>query len=303
MSKRSYASYNSGQTDTSSTGRRPYYGRRYGPTNWWNVQTVDGSVGQLAYNARFKSRPIKKLVYSKVRSAFAKNVKAVVTRMAETKNSHFNFTQYLPNVNAGTSTQVQIAPNSGSLSIVQGTGQGDRVGDRVRVKKAMFRGYMSPLAYDVTYNSAPSPVEVRMIIGKNKASPTTAMTLSTLFQNGDTSVAPAGTLLDMLSPINKETVQVYVDRIFKLGTQYGQTGTTAANGYYSNNDFLFNQRFDVDITKFLPNVITYNDTTAQPTSNSLFALFLCVSADGTITGANLRPVLLTYDLDFQYTDF
>lgn len=257
--------------------------------------------GRFPMRKAYKGRP-------KTSKNFAKAVRKVVERTEELKETQFNFqATNLPPSNASswTSSSMQISPGTSGFQIFQGPAQGERIGNQIRTRKAWVRGVMHIMPYDASVNSQPIPTEVRMLIFKdkfNRTSRPSAVAID-LFQQGSTSIGPQNDLVDMILDVNRDRYQVYHDQILKVGTSaYAGTGTLPSFQSFANNDFSLNAKFNVDITKFLPSVVQYNDNTSQPMSDSLWMIFLPVQAGGGQFGSTQVTTQMSWVAGYSYTD-
>lgn len=197
-----------------------------------------------------------------------------------------------------------VTPSSGGLSILQGVGQGDRVGNRITIKSIAFRGNVVPAPYNAVTNPAPKPTLVRMLLLTDRDNPTIVASPSTdFFQSGSTSAAPSGNIVDIYRPVNLDRYTVYHDQEFRMGySNNGGTGVSVASQSYSNNDFNFCSEWNIDVAKFLrKKVYDFDDNTANSSNDVITAVFLCAPADGSIPGS-VNVGLANYVLSCTYTD-
>lgn len=267
--------------------------------------------GRTAFPIRNSTRiPMRKAAYKRPRVSpkLATAIKTVVSREEEHKESTlYSLNTPLPPVSNGgwTASSISIAPSSTGFVIPQGTGQGNRIGNQIRTRKAVVRGIINPTVYDGTTNTQPMPTQIRMLIFKDKFNKTgqPAAVALDLFNTGSTSVGPQNDLVDMILDVNTDRYTVYADRVLKVGNaNYGGSGSLAIWQSMTNNDFSFNASFSVDITKFLPSVVTYNDSASAPMSDNLWMIFLPVQATGGATGATQIVNTLTWMATYNYTD-
>lgn len=189
--------------------------------------------------------------------------------------------------------------------IVLGTGAGDRIGNQIRPSRVYFNYVLHPIPYSAVGNPAPVPQDVIIFFGKvknSRAQQPNSADFAKLWQAGDSSRAPFSTTLDMIQDINKDwfTVSKIMRHKVSCATING-TGGSAANQYYHNNDYKYNVIRRLDITKYVPKVIKFNDTTNQNTNDGLWMWAMCVNADGT-TNSTYTPMYMDVTLNFYYTD-
>jgi len=266
---------------------------------------------QMAFKRKYASRKPKR-AYRKKSSrrssvgskSFTKKVKKVLIRSAETKTisaaTNFNLAPY----NGSTPwLDINVGLNTTNMIPSQGTGQGDRVGNRIRTKRCILTGYLHPYGYDAVNNPTPKPLEVKLVILTNKQTPQGYPNVNNYFQRGNTSSGPSGTLNDIVSAPNKDVNTIYHQKVMKLGhASESGSGSSTVQAFQANNDFRLNCKFRVDITKFLPKTYTFNDTTAGFMERNVFMRFLLANADGS-TSASLAAATVWYQVDYKYTDF
>lgn len=203
---------------------------------------------------------------------------------------------------------IALGPNSGTLMISQGTGQGARIANKIQTTSLKFTAIISPTNYSSSTNPDPRPAIVRMVILYDREDPNAVPVPGSLFfQDGNTSTGFTGTLPDTIRPINADRYRVLMTKDYKLGfSQYaGTTGDAAGQGAYqawSNNDFKMNHVIKMNLTKFYPKRVRFNDNLTEPTSRGLYAFFYYVPADGTAYTAEDAIVRVSYMQDYRYKD-
>lgn len=199
-----------------------------------------------------------------------------------------------------------ISPSPSSQAIAQGTGQGDRISNSIRIKKSTINMYLWQMGYDATYNPTPQPVNVIMIIYKIKGQGNTASaSLSGLFQNGNTQSSPSNQLLDLCLPFNKDLYTVYYKKVIKVGfASNAGTGIDNAEQRFDSNDYMSCPHVKVDITKYLDTVYKYNDASTTPTNDFVYLAMWPVYNNNTfeLATSNIYPYGATIDFYTQYTD-
>lgn len=189
--------------------------------------------------------------------------------------------------------------------IILGYGSGDRVGNTIRPRSVYFNYVLHPVPYAAVGNPAPVPQDVIIFFGKvknSRAQQPIASDFAKLWQAGDTSRSPFSTTLDMIQDVNKDWFTVYKIMRHKVGcAEINGTGGSAGNQYFNNNDYKFNVVRRLNITKYVPKVIKFNDTTAQNTNDGLWMWAMCVNADGT-TNSTYTPMYMDVTLNFTYED-
>lgn len=232
-------------------------------------------------------------------------VQRAIHRSIENKSIQYNGAFTMSNyADDNTMKGFYLSPGS-TIVIPQGTGAGARTGNKIKIIKVKFNYWMVPSSYNGLLNPQPRPLLIRLWIGYSKSNPTivpTAADQALLFQAGDSAAAPNGFINDMLRSVNKDKFVIFRDIKHKLGNaDITGTGFTAGNQYYSNNDFKYNIMRSIDITKYLINNVTYNDSTSIPTSRGLFCWVQIVYADNTVTTGQI-PANFSYFVDLTYED-
>lgn len=233
--------------------------------------------------------------------------KKTLERQAEKKQANFSAAFLFGSSNNSsflTQQVVPVSPYTGFISILQGTSQGSRIGNKLRIVKCTMTGVLTPTAYNVTSNPNPQPQEVRLWFFSQKNENSPPSSFSTFFQNGGASTNFVGSLTDLNKKVNNDNYTYLMHRTYKLGYSafVGTPGGVVGSGYFSNNDFALNRRFTIDLTKIMPKVITYNDNTDLPSSKAIWFVIECVNSDGTTMGTAVSPCALYYSLQTIYTD-
>jgi len=259
------------------------------------------------------SSPVMKKQYRKGKSfrksakknTFAAKVMKVVHSKAEVKRW-----SKVVNQTAVTS----VLNNAGYVALLpfqpaQGSSEGQRNGDKCRLRRVMLKGFMAPSVYDATANPTPPPLEVRMVLMNPRNTPQSIVGATSNFFLTGATVGPAlNTFVDQVEKIDVRQFQVWKEQQFKLGfevfaTTLGGAGQDTAYGQFSNNDFKLNQKFEWDITKAYQQLQTFYDAT---TTSECRVPSLCVftsSARGTAyVNAAYVVAQITYTVEFEYED-
>lgn len=126
-----------------------------------------GAMKKRVYRRKARAPSTKK-------ATFAKRVKTVISRMAENKNANFrgSINLYAYGATNWANTITPCTPDTLYLTIQQGVGQGDRVGNSVRVKSLKMTGVLRTALYNVTANPIPLPCYVKFLFLTRKDTPT-----------------------------------------------------------------------------------------------------------------------------------
>lgn len=238
-------------------------------------------------------------------------VRKQIRRAAETKSiQRFNLGQsLLPSNAAGfVASIIELGPGS-TMLIGQGTGQGQRVGNRIETVRHVFKGTICPYPQDPSTNPNPQPIVVKMWIFYDKTDPTAVPNPigNPFFQDGNGVAGFSNDLVDTWRPVNTDRYRVLCARTFKLGfSEYAGTASTTVNQgqyqAYSNNDFKMNCNFRINLTKYQIKKIRYNDGNNEPMTRRMFCMFQCVAASGIQINSTFIPAGVQYMEDYKYKD-
>lgn len=266
-------------------------------------------VSYPRYRRKSTRRPVsKKRATTKPKSVslpVKRYVNTIIHKAIENKSIQYNsgFTM-VPYADDNFMRCFSLSPGT-TLSIVQGTGSGDRTGNRIKIVKAQLCYWIVPAAYSGLLNPTPRPCNIRVFIGYSKTNPTIippAADTAQLYQFGDSAQAPNGFMSDILRSVNKDKYVIFRDLKHKIGYSAASgTGFVAGSEYFANNDFKFNIMKKIDITKYLISNVIYNDATAIPTSRGLFCWTQIVGADNTSVAGTI-PANFNYFVELKYED-
>lgn len=254
-----------------------------------------------------RRRVVRKTRASKVTKSVKKFVRSQINRNIENKcvqiNSGYSFGNVTesPDLNA-----YPMCPLNTFWTISLGTGQGARVGNQVTTRKVMLNYILRPTSYDATTNPIPQPSIVQLMLGYVKLTPGTlpvAADVNNLFQSGSSVAAPNGSLRDIISVINKDYWVIKKRWTHKIGyAENSATGASGSDANFANNDYKYSAIKRLDITKFVPKVLHFNDSNASTLTKNLFFMVQAVSAAGGIYGSNRLPVNIEFWIDYHYQD-
>lgn len=147
--------------------------------------------------------------------------------------------------------------------ILQGSGQSQRVGNHLKMKRWIIKGQIQPnfpgIAFtENLYVARSYQGYLTIFFGRRNDTGAVDGSLFQLLDNGSSSIAPAGTSTEMMLPINKEVYKVYWKKTFKMGASYGPNASLQQS---PNNDFALTRTFGFDVCKhiFKNRVLKYND--------------------------------------------
>lgn len=195
-------------------------------------------------------------------------------------------------------------------NVFQGVDDGQRIGDKIRVKSLNIKGYVnldSTKANVEAYKK--NPMYVKMFIGRridSTSNPNNAGTtgLSDLFQYGSTTSPPLNLPSDMYRYVNKEVYKIYTTRTFKIGSS--APSNVPNDSAQWNNDFSWSKYFSISLNKHV-DVVKYITTPGvgnTPSNVSFYMWFVLCFANGSAVNSvdNLPPLECHYDVQMTYYD-
>lgn len=234
-----------------------------------------------------------------------KYVQRAIATKAENKIANIQSSVTLCSYSNDNTLRAQaLTPNSSSYQISQGITQNTRVGNSITVKRIMFNYTITPRPYEALTNPTPKPGVVQMILCrvKNATADTPNSTdVALLFQNGNSSAAPFGTIEDLNRYYNKDYFMILKSWSHKLGcASYTGTGGVAGGQYFANNDFNFFIQRKMDISSHIPKIMKFNDNTNNQQGPGIFLLTQYLNADGSTSTSIVAD--LKYYINFEYED-
>lgn len=261
--------------------------------------------------APMRRKTFKRKSYAKKRQPLKKMIRREISRGRENKSCQFARNDqplYSPsNIPQADNSIIDVSPSASTLDILQGVQQGDRIGNRITTKRLTFKGTIVPMPESAT-NATPRPVHIKMWFFYKRDAPTsfpTPVASSDFFQFNGTDNGFANDLVDLWKPINTDEYRVVTTRTFKVGTASYYTPsdpTQVSNQQFHNNDFKLNASFSIDLTKYIPKTIRYNENNGDPQSRHLFCLALPFYADSTAILSSAITAKISWMLNYVYED-
>lgn len=234
--------------------------------------------------------------------AFAKKVKSVIHKMAETKTQTFDsgFVAY----NGGADTQAdirQLVP-----AIAQGTDNGQRLGDQITAQKLDIRGHFV-LGFSYTGSSYQNETRlaVRMLIVTPKRYPIfsdaysySANWLGGVLLNGSSEQAMNGSVASMYLPVNKDTVTCHMDKLSYITVPFVSGATTSAT-----IEMFHSTRFFKKLLPCRNKILRYNETNSSlPTNFGPVLLLAYAHLDGSSIDVVNTAISMQYISTLYYED-
>lgn len=261
-------------------------------------------------NRRVSKKRVFKKKSTRRPSALKKMVKREIARSIENKSVQtYNLGLPIRSVIHGSfgSQVIQVSPCATALAVNQGTGQGARIGNNITIKKLRFKGTIVPQVYSASVNPNPQPVQIKMFLFYDKlAAPNDVInpqSSNDFFQFGSTTTGFHNDLIDMWAPVNTDKYRVLTTRSFKCGIASNNgTGYVADAQAYNNNDFKLNCNFSIDLTPYVIKHVKYNDNSSDPSTRSLYCMFVPCYAGGGAIGGSITAAGTQFMLDMEYED-
>lgn len=261
-----------------------------------------------------KKKSFKKKSYKK-RTSLRKVVKQEVWRQIETKDKKYdsgilqlaNFVNTTDNPN----NTIELTPNSSTLAIQQGTLESQRIGNMIKPTKAFIRFRLFPNPYSFVGNNIPVPQVVILVIWSIRSqgqalSAAQTITNNSILQNNNASTGFTGDLRDYMRDFNTDEIIVHKRQVIKVGAAIYSSNTNKQGEQfnYANNSFPLCVMRQIDLTKFYPKVIKFNDGDNDANSRALYMTLSPCDCDG---GANASttaalPLQWEYGLHCKYKD-
>lgn len=249
-----------------------------------------------------KKRVSRKRPARKISKTFAAKVKRIIHRVAEDKN----YVYYASNQSI-VSAAVNIPFNINLVPpVTLGTGQSNRIGNVINVRRAVIRGMVNLVPYNATTNPTVGPVYVKMFLFsvknmQNSASLSSTSIGSNFFDTGASSAGFQNSTLDLVLPVNKNLITLYKTKTILLssGATQGSTYYNSAGGSCGSSG-RFSAPFTFSYGQYMKQ-LKYDDASpTQPTNRNLWLAMQAVYADGTsVTGSVMAETHYAWQVDYE----
>lgn len=185
--------------------------------------------------------------------------------------------------NASNPTVLYLTPTT-----AQGTGDQQRIGNRIRVTNGEITGFINLLPYNAVTNPNAPPLWVKIwlcsYIRQNTNTIGSTDISTAFFQASGANNGFNGAMADMVQPVNQDSWKLYDTRMIKLGVANTNGTQPASTGAWCDNSPMSAQ-FRMSIPKEHCTQLQYNDTTSTVSTNkNLYLVFQAVTADGAGNG-------------------
>lgn len=234
-----------------------------------------------------------------IRRTPASNIRAIVkktiTRMAEKKTTAFPSKNYA--FNGGTQGFGSTHGLGQALNLNQGTGQADRIGNKINVTKAMMSYNLRTI--DGTLDL---PAEVHIFIGYIKGDRDTSWQAAfntETFNNGNSVVPWDGTYITSLRSLNTDKFVIKHHIIKKIGCSFTNTA------YSQNNEYKLTHRGKINLKSLLGPCTFLDDDAGNSHNKDLWmsaSWLYSNEAVGDAISFPVPPVKFDYFIDVEFTD-
>jgi len=247
----------------------------------------------------------KKTVSKSKGKAFVKKVQAIIHADIETKQAFHSITaeNFNSGINGSTDCK-RIVP-----TIVQGTGDYQRIGDQLKAMSLSVRGAIVynptilPVSQYGTYANARLGLRLMVVQPRQYAnlddvqlySPTWTQLL---LKKGGNVVGFTGVLSDLWAPINSDSIIKYYDRVMYLNAPYQVTAV-------GSQDLIGSTKMISIKIKCRNKVLKYDNsisTGSQPTNYSPVLLIGYVHMDGSSPDVSTTAIQMSFDSVLNYED-
>lgn len=264
-------------------------------------------INKRPLRKRVARRPRRVVKKSTVSMAVKRYVKRTIHKNVENKCQQVAAGGDFGNVNASSVMNVfPCTPYTGYLTIGTGVTQNSRIGNQVKPVKVMLNYIIRPTVYDATKNPNPAPCEIDLYLGYVKPTPSilpTASDFLNLYQLGATSTPAVGNLSDLVATLNLDYWHISKRWRHKVGySNNNYTGNQPNYESFTNNDFKLNVIRKMDITRYYPKTLTFNDSAQPTTAKGLFFFYQAVNAGGVTNTAAILPMNIQFWIEVKYED-
>lgn len=257
--------------------------------------------------AKGKKTKAKKTVKKTDQEAITTIVKREISRNIEDKTFQKYVNLYLvPPSNAGDwpLSSIPISPAPAFIQIDQGTGQGNRIGNKIKLTKLRMTGCITPRQYDEASNPRPRPGYCILWFYSYKPQQSADIAPNNSFlQLGGTAQALTNSPMDLGAPVNTDNWMLLGRKIFKIGFESYNSGTGILPNYgnFANNDFKLAHNFDIDCLPMAVKNVTFNDNSSIPSTRLLLCIPQAVAAVSQYQNYE-RPFTLQYVTSCSFED-
>lgn len=275
----------------SSVATMPGYGYRS-----YSTRSAPSSRGRFTKGSYLAAKGTTKKASVRASPALRAAVKKIIQNQKEQKLSvrELNSGNILTLIT--TEPTGPTGPDMFSLAPVmtQGAGANDRIGNDIRLVKSVLK-FNVWLTGESSSGAGPFFLTVWLgrIRGLGAASPSDADYARLLIASGATFTGPTtNSPITSILPVNEDLWDIKLRKQYKLGKENINNK--------NNNDFNYAYQEEIDITKMLPSVNSYDETSSTVETNNLFLFFTYTTVDGSTPALGLPQAVAS--VSHRYTD-
>lgn len=259
-----------------------------------------------------KKRVIKKALKKHSQQKIAKVVKKVLSKQTEIKC--VTSLRNIVNVGAVSTASTSLLGNylivnpsnsSQGYTINAGTGNAQRIGNRVKTKKLVFQYTIQPKAYNATSNTVLYPFYIRFYLVRSKLNPTVDPTIGQIqnmfYENGATMAGFTGELMDLNRRVCPDTYTYLTHWDHKIGFSANNQNGNNSFQHNANNDFKMCAVGSKDLTKHCNSVSVFDDNQLV-NSPYLILLWNIYSTGPSPFPVTQFPCFISANTQYWYTD-
>lgn len=245
----------------------------------------------------------------KLSKCMKKEIQKLISKNVEDKEAYHSSGDSLVSFNSGVNTGADIQKILPNIS--QGTSENGRIGDRIRAKTLVIKGYVQMYVDTVVNNIANKRIGVRlMVLGSKKYKQwddfSSGGWLSATIKKGATQSAFAGQIQDLFAPLNTEEVTKYYDKVIYLSQDYirQQVGSSTPTTEFAVNNREGIRFFTIRIP-MRGKILHYDASSGGGVQPTNWTAGLCLGyahLDGSSPDVAETKVGLCYDTYFEYED-
>lgn len=279
----------------------------------------------MAIKNTVTKKKVYKRKYFKKASLSTKKVKAIAKQVINNKLEHkvqnWNWVLQPYILQSGTSIMTQnyfvLNPSnatSNGYDVTRGTGSGQMTGDKITLKSAIMKYVITSNVYNATTNLVPQPYIAKIYFFKSKRYPMNdpqtnlycgSGPSANFFDIGTSDIGFFGNVADLNENVNRDAYIYLGSKTFKVGNALPaiqSISNSTPNYPFSNNDFKMCCYGKINVTKFLPKIMSRDDGSGTWQNPYVIGLIQVVAASGYNIAATQQPLTFNLNLDLTYTD-
>lgn len=230
---------------------------------------------------------------AKVAFAVKKYVNSTIHRNIENKR---HITSAFNNTITGPQFTLSLVPPLNQ----QGTGESQRIGNVITLRKASIRFLINQIPYNALTNPYGGPVHFRWMLISQRRDNSQTLALTNFFEANNNSQVIGGNHLNQLLPVNDDLYKVHKTGKFRLGNTAQSNNFPVGGSNFDNSKLSIEKSIYFD--RYLTKKMKFDDVaTSTPTNTNLWLIILCSYANGSTT-QDFVLGNISYCIDWEYED-